>query len=208
MILSPRLRQKIKYNGFLRILHDGFVKTGFKISLFYLVEEGLRKEMPEFELQNFPDYKLSFLDESEAAMLSSIPERPVSVQKLRKILAKGCICLSVKKENEIAAYTFIDPNECTYGSYRLPMKKNEACLFGAYTLLKYRGKNLAPFVRYQCYKELDKLGKHTIYSISELINNQSISFKKKLGARFVMLGLYISIFKKIKLAFPIKHLSS
>jgi len=201
-----RLKQKIKYNNILRILHDGLVKIGLKISFFYLVEEKLCKELPELELVHFPGYDLMFLERDEIFKLNSIPELPMSKEKIQKIVEKGCLCFCLKKENDIVAFTWVDPIECTYGSYKLLMKKNEACLFGAYTLIKYRGNNLAPFVRYQCYKELKKLGKTTLYSISEVINNQSISFKKKLGARFVLLSLYVSIFNKLKFSIPIKRL--
>ena len=206
MILSPHLKQKIKYNNILRILHDGLVKIGLKISFFYLVEEKLYEELPELELVNFPGYDLMFLERDEIFKLISIPGQPMSKEKLKKIVEKGCFCLCLKKEKEIVSFTWVDPHECTYGSYKLLMKKNEACLFGTYTLIKYRGKNLAPFVRYQCYKELMKLGKTNLYSISEVVNNQSISFKKKLGARFVLLGLHISLFKKLKFTMPLKRL--
>jgi hypothetical protein len=200
-----RLKQKIKYNSLLRILHDGLIKVGIKISFFYLVEERLCKEIPELELENFPGYDLMFLEANEITGLSSIPEIERSKEHLLQRIAQGCLCFCLKKENDVVAFTWINLTKCTYGSYKLLMKKDEACLFWAYTLLKYRGKNLAPFIRYQCYKELKKLGKTTLYSISEVINNQSISFKKKLGARFVLLGLYVSIFKILKFSIPIKR---
>jgi hypothetical protein len=206
MLLSPRLKQKIKYNSLLRILHDGLIKAGLKISFFYLVEERLSKEIPELELEQFPGYDLMFLNPEEVIKLSEIPEIPISKEKFSQMIQKGCFCLCLKKEGNIVAYTWVDPYECVYGPYKLLMKNDEACLFGAYTLMQFRGKNLAPFIRYQCYKELKKLGKITLYSISEAINNQSISFKKKLGARFVMIGLYICLFKKIKFTIPLKRL--
>ena len=196
MINLRRLKQKIKYNSLLRILHDGLVKVGIKISFFYLVEEGLYKEIPEFELDQFPGYNLMFLDKSDITELSSIPERPVSKEKLLQLMKKGCTCLCLKKEDDLVAFTWINPDECTYGTYKLSMKENEACLFDAYTLIKYRGNNIAPFIRYQCYKELNKIGKNILYSISEIVNKQSINFKKKLGAHFVLLGFQVSLFKK------------
>ncbi|HVO73538.1 MAG TPA: GNAT family N-acetyltransferase [Ignavibacteriaceae bacterium] len=205
MILSARLKQKIKYNGLLRILHDGFIKTGLKISPFYLVEEKLCGEMPELEMDQFPDYDLKFLEPDEILDLGQIREDPLSKQKLAELIDKGCLCLCLKKNGYIVAYTWIDPCECKYGSYKLRMKENEACLFGVYTLMEHRGKNLAPFIRYQCYKELNKLGKTTFYSISEAINNQSISFKKKLGAKFVLIGLNICLLKKLKFTLPLKR---
>ena len=208
MIFSQRLKQKIKYNSLFRILHDGLVKAGIKISFFYLVKEGLYREIPELELNKFPDYDLIILDENDITLLSTIPERTLSKEKLLKLLKDECICFGLKKENDLAAVTWVNLKECSYGSFNLPMKEEEACLFGAYTLIKYRGENLAPFIRYQCYKELKKMGKNTLYSISEALNRQSINFKKKLDARFIFLGLHVCLFNKFKFSIPLRKLSS
>ena len=208
MIFSQRLKQKIKYNSLFRILHDGLVKAGIKISFFYLVKEGLYREIPELELNKFPDYDLIILDENDITLLSTIPERTLSKEKLLKLLKDECICFGLKKENDLAAVTWVNLKECSYGSFNLPMKEEEACLFGAYTLIKYRGENLAPFIRYQCYKELKKMGKNTLYSISEALNRQSINFKKKLDARYIFLGLHVCLFNKFKFSIPLRKLSS
>ena len=204
MINLRRLKQKIKYNSLLRILHDGLLKVGIQISFFYLVEERLYKEIPKFELDQFPGYHLVFLEENDITELCSIPERTISKEKLLRLMKKGCTCLCLKKENDLVAFTWVNPDECTYGTYKLSLKENEAYLFDSYTLIKYRGNNLAPFIRYQCYKELNKKGKNILYSISEAVNKQSINFKKKLGARFVLLGLRISLFKKLNYSRTLK----
>ncbi|MEJ2617873.1 MAG: hypothetical protein P8Z35_23160, partial [Ignavibacteriaceae bacterium] len=95
MIFSQRLKQKIKYNSLFRILNDGLIKAGIKISFFYLVQEGLYREIPELEQNKFPDYDLMILDENDITSLSKIPEAPFSKEKCLKLIKDGCICFGL-----------------------------------------------------------------------------------------------------------------
>ena len=79
-------------------------------------------------------------------------------------------------------------------------------LFDAYTLDSFRGKGIAPYIRYQLYKELEKTGRMTLYSISERFNLSSIRFKKKLNARLVGQGLCVVLFKKWRFSTRLKKL--
>ena len=80
--------------------------------------------------------------------------------------------------------------------YKFPLKDNEAYLFDAYTLMHFRGKGLAPYIRYQCYKELAKSDRHKLFSISNYFNTPSIKFKNKLNAKFLELRLSVELFRK------------
>ncbi len=97
---------------------------------------------------------------------------------------------------KLCTYTFCDKH--------ITLEENEAYLFDAYTLLSFRGQGLAPYVRYQCYKELRKMEKTRLYSISLSFNRQSINFKKKLNAKFIQLSLFVSIFQKWRFTLPLK----
>jgi hypothetical protein len=202
-----QLSYKIRYKSLVRLFHDSLMKLGIKISFFYLVEEALRNDNPEFELNKFPGYTVEYLGEDDLILISSLKERPYPIEKFLQKLKNGCKCLGVKKDNNLVAFTWFDINNCTYEGYPFTLKENEAYLFDAYTLIEYRGKKIAPFTRYQCYKELNRLGKTIFYSISEILNKQSINFKKKLDARFILLGLYIRLFNKIKLSIPLRNLT-
>ena len=101
----------------------------------------------------------------------------------------------LKKDGEIAAFTWFNLNQCPYGGYSFILKENEAYLFDAYTLLKYRGMKIAPFIRYQCYKELKKQSRTTLYSISEMLNKQSINFKEKIRCQVCTDGYIYKIFQ-------------
>ena len=199
------LWQRTKHKSFLRLLHDGFIKLGINISFFYLVEEGLHLQKIPFSINEFTDYTTEFLKEDEIDSICSIHEKPYKKEKISERI-KSAKCIVVKKDGNVIAYTWFNFSKYTFGNYEYTLKGNEAYLFDAYVLMEYRGKKLAPFMRYQCYKELEKLNKTILYSFSDVLNKQSIRFKQKLNAKFVSLFLYISLFNKLKLCRQLKKL--
>jgi hypothetical protein len=62
--------------------------------------------------------------------------------------------------------------------------------------IPYRGKGIAPYIRYLGYKELERLGRTRLYSISIYFNTPAVNFKKKLGAEFLELRLRVRLFRK------------
>ena len=62
-----------------------------------------------------------------------------------------------------------------------------------YVLLAYRGRGLAPLIRYGAYEELQSLGRHHLYSLTMAFNTSSRLFKQKLQAREVELKLLIGL---------------
>jgi hypothetical protein len=204
MIYLQRLWQKIRYNSILRLLHDGLVRIGLNVTFFYLIEEGLHLQTIPFNKNEFADYSVDYLKEDDLNIICSIREKPYKKEILINRMKDDCSCLLIKKDNEVVGYTWFDLSKYTIGTFKFSLKENEAYLFDAYVLMKYRGNKIAPFIRYQCYNELKKLNKTVLYSISELFNKQSINFKKKLNAKIVSLVLYINLFNKVKFSRQIK----
>ncbi len=77
-----------------------------------------------------------------------------------------------------------------------PLKNDEAYLFRARTMNAYRGKNLAPFLRYELYKKFAEMGYNQFYSITEYFNAPAAKFKKKLNAQNIKLCFYLGLFHK------------
>ena len=84
------------------------------------------------------------------------------------------------------------------------LKDNEALLVNMYTFQSFRGKNLAPYLRYHSYEFLNKQGRDTFYSISDYFNKSSIKFKEKLKAKPLKLYFHIILFKKYHWDFLLK----
>ncbi len=85
------------------------------------------------------------------------------------------------------------------------MKPTESYLHSMYTFEAYRGKNIAPYLRYHSYKLLEEKGITTYLSVSEYFNKSTIKFKKKLKPEPVRLYLSLVLFKKWTMNFTLKR---
>ena len=85
-----------------------------------------------------------------------------------------------------------------------PLKDDEAYLCSAVTFRAYRGKNMAPFLRYELYKHLNQIGRTNFYSITEFFNTSAQKFKEKLGAKPIKLGLYVGLFNRWQWSITLK----
>lgn len=191
-----RFLNKLRYSSFLRIVLDGIAKTGIRIFPYYIVLEGLFNRSLSHLESGFDEYELCFLKPQDMKTISSVPGRNFTEEYLLQRLQNGKKCFGVKYRGELAAFTWCDFQQCNFRWRKFLLTDDEAYLFDAYTLMSFRGKGIAPYIRYQCYKELAKAGRHRLYSISECVNTPSIKFKKKLNAKFLKLRLSIELFKK------------
>jgi hypothetical protein len=103
----------------------------------------------------------------------------------------------LKQNEEIMAFMWCNFDRCSW-MHDFTLKSDEAYLFGVFTYAKYRGKNLAPYLNSQMYKALSGMGRTRLFSLTACFNTPALNFKKKLGARYVKMGLFIKLFHKIK----------
>lgn len=190
------LWSKARHSSILRLVLDGLGRLGLRISPCYVILEGLHGgPIPELE-SGFDDCTMGFLGESDMDAMSRIPVRNFSRDELRRRLRDGMKCFGLKKDGELAAFTWCQFGECTHMGYRFSLKPNEAYFLDAFTLIEHRGKGYAPFVRYQCYKALNEIGVDRLYSISTYFNRPAIRFKLKLNAMILSMHLHIELVKR------------
>jgi len=186
----------IRENVFLHSLYRLISKI-IKIVPYYVFQEFLSDEKDLNLTPDLDQWKICVLETADMKEISANPEVHESEDILIKRLADGCICLGIKHHDTIAAYTWSDLKRCSYEEiFDFPLKENEACLFDARTFQAYRGKNIAPYVRYQLYKHLAHIGRTTFYSITVIPNTSSVAFKTKLKARPLKLYLGVKFFNK------------
>jgi hypothetical protein len=132
--------------------------------------------------------------------ISRMPERADYVYKKYVIenFIKGDLCLGIKCQGEIVAFTWVNLKKCHSKFYPAEMGSNEAYLYDMYVLKKFRCKNLATALRFKNYEVLRGMGRNIFYSITERSNAASFRFKQKLGAEVVFLGLYVEILGKFR----------
>lgn len=123
-------------------------------------------------------------------------EVPKTDEKMHEWLADERICLVVRHRGRIVAYSWCNLRECSYRSLALPLRPDEAYLYGARTFREYRGKNIAPFLRGHLHRHLRQLGRTRMLSMSDTLNSAAMRFKSKIGARRLRLYCVFSVFGK------------
>ena len=198
-----RIISKFKNGLILQSIRDQLVKVGIIIAPYYWVQEGLNQtEIPQIK-GIISDYRVAFL-EAEDLKLIGANFRGYSADALLANLEAGHLCLGLKHNNDIASFMWIYLKECSYMSVNISLKNDEAYLTSMYTIESFRGKNLAPYLRYKSYEILKNMGRNKIYSVSEFFNSSAIRYKQKLNAKNLKLVFYIKIFKIFKWSITLK----
>jgi len=196
----------IKENNFVNRIYRK-VSYLFKIIPFYLVEERL---IPDLELSLEPGLKnltARILSPAEVAELGANPETLGPSNIFLEKLKHGYQCMGLLHRGQVVAYSWFSLERCEYKTFGFHLKENEAYLCDARTFKKYRGKNLAPYLRYQLYKELAHRGRSKFFSFTISGSTSSVRFKEKLGAKPFQLYLYVELLKKYGVVIPIKKMN-
>ena len=120
----------------------------------------------------------------------------VDAAKYAERLRRGLLCYAVKDGNRIVATMWCDLEEFNFQPNYRPLERHEAYLFGAYTDPNYRGQNLAPLMRLNCYVALRAIGRDTFFSYTDYSNTSARRFKKKLGAVDESLRVHVQAFNR------------
>jgi len=194
--IFQRIWLKIRYRLLIQEVLARMAGIGIQVQPYYLMLEGLfGGPNPEWE-SGFDEFSIGFLSNPDMKKAAALSGHPDSEDKLLVRLKEGKKCFAVQYQGEVIGYTWCDFEECNFVGHRFPLKKNEAYLFDAYTSRSFRGRNIAPYMRYQCYKELAAMSRSRLYSITLFFNTSSMKFKQKLNAKPLKLGLYVDLFKR------------
>jgi hypothetical protein len=172
---------------------------GMDFAPFYWVQEGIYEGSPIVFNSYFSEYRCELLRPEDIPNLLELTIWPeYSGRSLTSMFEDGKICISAKYGDQIAAFMWIDLEQSNCKWYRFPLKKNEAYLFDMFTLKAFRGKGVAPYLRYKSYEILKDMGRYKCYSYSDSFNKAAIKFKRKLNARFLKVGIYLTLSRKYR----------
>lgn len=198
-----RIKDKLRHGLIFQSVRSLLSKAGLDIFLYYWVKEGVY-DLSEPPVKGDPEkIKISFLSEEDMIEVEK-NSRGYIADELISWMRKGKKCLGLKYDDSIVAFMWIDFNECTFDPAKTTLREDECYLSDMYTVEKYRGRNLATYLRYRSYKILNEMGKTRIYSVSEYFNKSARRYKEKLKAVNLKLVLYFRLFKKIRGSFKIK----
>jgi len=195
--LLQKIWEKYQNGLVMQVIFNYIAELGLFINPYYIFEERLSGEKhKEFRLE-FEKCEATYLGPEDMKEIDCIDGREFTEATLCERLTKGNKCFAVKIDGKIVGFTWCNFDVFEYPpTYKFKLKENEAYLFDTYVLKAYRGLNIAPFIRYSLYQELDKMGRNVLYSASVCFNTPAIRFKNKLGARVVKLLIYIELGKR------------
>lgn len=184
-------------------IRNRLARIGVDISPYYWVEEEYEPcEKPVIK-GNSENFKLKCLNEEEVVEIANkVPN--ILGNSLIQNFKKGQLCIALECNNSIAAFNFAELNDFNFNKRQFKLKQNEVYLLNMWTFHEFRGRNLAPYLRYMSYQLLKKQGREIKYSISNYFNKSSIKFKNKLNAKHLKLYLSIVLFKKVYWNFKLK----
>lgn len=168
---------------------------GLHISPYYLFRERVPAAPPAAPGAEFRSELLSREDLESAAACTAWG----TAAEFTGRLDRGHVCVVLKHRDPagretIAGYTWADLEEINDAVCRAPLAAGEAYLYDAFVAEAHRGRALAPYLRYCCYRYLMGQGRERFYSVSDYFNTPAIRFKLKLGAEVARIGLQIEPF--------------
>lgn len=193
----------IKHGLFWHGVRNNLAKTGLDFMPYYWVEEATSPITPPKIYGEDINFEISIFGESE---INYIKDTIIGIEQkdLLADLKNGEICIGLKHNGQIAAYMFIKCKPFIFRQRYFDLKPTESYLHSMYTFEAYRGKNIAPYLRYHSYKYLEKTNVRTYYSVSEYFNKSTIKFKEKLNSKPIKLYLSVDLFKKWDFNFILK----
>jgi hypothetical protein len=200
-----KIQTKVRYGLTMFNINNLILKKiGITFTPYILFQEGINfSEITEFK--RLPsEYSFELLGPEDMKIIGTL-DIGFSEEELLTRLCAGENCIGLKHNNEIAAFMWINFKEYSgYSSTPTHLKNNEAYLRFMYTVKSYRGKNLAPYLRYKSYETLNESGRDVLYSISDYFNSPAVKFKKKLNAKKLKIMLYIKLSHKLSWNFTLK----
>lgn len=196
---------QIKHGLFLMTFLSLLKRVGLDLGLYYWMQEG-KHSCPKPKMKDEDKiFILDFLTLEDIKGMVKISF--INYDELLKRFDNGLKVIGMKHKGQIAALMWIEYNDFKFKKGPLKLKSDEVYLSNMYTYQSFRGKNLAPYLRYHSYELLKKEGNDKIYSITNYTNKSSQKFKRKLNAIPLMLFFEIVLFKKYHKVFKIKDYS-
>jgi hypothetical protein len=195
--------QLIKHGLILQGVRYAFAKIGIDIMPYYWVQEEASLSQKPLIKTDSQDFIFKSLNNEDIKLILEKSDT-INEKKIIQSLDKKQECVGLKFGNQIAAYMFIELNDFIFNNRTFKIKENEAYLLNMFTFEIYRGKNLAPYLRYCCYRYLENRNIMVKYSISNYFNKSAIKFKKKLNSKHIRLYVNIELFKRLQWHFALK----
>lgn len=179
-------------------VRNNVAKLGIDIMPYYWSKSTFTDfEVPKIGLE-VDDLDLCFFGKEEIKFIkSSVRGIDGEGKDFIKYLENGERCLGLKYNNEIVAYVFMRLESFHFRKRLCELDDNTSYIHSLYVFDKFRGKNIATYMRYKYFEILSNEGINDHYGLTEYFNKSSLKFQNKLNPiKHESLILSIVLFKK------------
>ncbi len=194
---------RFRYGLVLFSLRNLLAKIGVDIEPYYwFLEEKNACDEPIIK-DDINDYTIDYVGIEEVRLMDKT--MGLNGKVMVEAMLNGQLCIGLRHKGTMASLLSIEPNDFIHQHRHFTLEEHAAYLLNVYTFRAYRGKNLAPYLKYHSFKLLEKYDIDKLYSINSYFNTSSLKVKKKMGARKLKLYLYVELFKKRHWNFILKE---
>jgi hypothetical protein len=180
-------------------------RMGISIKPYLIVREGVVAPPAAITLDS--KFSSGFAGPKDSSEIVRV-EPGITAELCADRFRQGLLCFAVKEGSRIVAKMWCDLGAFNFPPSHRKLDGHEAYLFNAYVDPNVRGRNLAPFMRQECYAALRAIGRDSYFSYSDFFNIASRRFKKKLGAVDESLCVSITIRDRFSRTFTLRRYSS
>jgi len=191
-----KLRYRLKYNSWPRLLMNALKRIGIKVLPYYLFHVDISRPSKVTALEGYDFIELT------AEHMRGIAELPLvhgDEETFCRRLSHGHRCFSLWQGGEICVLCWMDPECCSFGGEEYALEVDQGYFYDIYTPPSKRGGSLAPLLINACYTEkLRAEGISTILGVVDSMNYSSLSFVRKIGGQAQRKSLYLNFFGLVK----------
>ncbi len=193
----------IKNGLFWHGVRNNIARLGIDIMPYHWSKTTIQASESPIHKLNDLDLKIYVFGESE---INFIKNTIIGIEEkdFFQYLKNGETCIGLKHDDAIVAFLFIRKTSFNFRERQFNLGKNDSYIHSMYVFEKYRGKNIATYLRYQVFKLLEKENITSFYSITEYFNKSALKYQKKLNTQPEKLYLSLVLFRRKTMNFTIK----
>lgn len=196
------IKRRVRHGLIIYSMRNFLQRFGLDFDPYYIELEGVNRCQPPVIKDDVDLFSLKVIDPKE--FLTLYHTLGWNTNKIEESFTRPHKCLGLFRETELTALMVVQLDHFYLKGKRFDLQSNEAFLENMYTYEAFRGKNLAPYLRYLSYKMLEKKGIDVCFSGTEYYNRSSLNFKKKLNVKHLKLYLHLGLFRRFRWNFLLK----
>lgn len=194
----------IKHGMFWHGVRNNIARLGVDIMPYYWSMTSSQSVTEPILEMSDPDLEWSIFGESE---IDFVKNNIIGIENkdLLDYLKDGETCIGLKNKDEIMGFLFLRTKSFEFRNRHFELGEHDYYLHSLYVFEKYRGKNIASYLRYHGVKLMKKENRTHLYSISEYFNKSAVKHQRKSNAQPLKIYLSVVLFRRKTMNFTIKN---